>query len=348
MSSVSDLINMHNAQYGRPQGGQSAFGALADIVMKRQQAQQEEAMKQRQQESELQRLFKEAELKNQYNQEQARLQNELDTRLQIQKQKDELAQERLKHENALALKMAEAGVDPSSMKTNAGVTLRLSDSANEQSRRGTVIKKGTNIPMSMAPAAGTPIPSSNPYQQLAEANKARNQQEVADKAAPIKESAQNILNTIGKIEKGIRYFGAAGNIPAFPAEYNKQDWSANVDKLTGELVLKVLNDMKAASKTGASGFGSLSGQELELLKNAATSLKKGASEENAQMYLNEIKARMQKVLGEDQTSDEQNSINNTQYNGASQNGQQFQEGQTATNPATGQKIVFRNGQWVSY
>lgn len=115
----------------------------------------------------------------------------------------------------------------------------------------------------------------------------------------VKESAQSTLNTIDEIKKSIKYFGAASIIPALPGEYEKQNWQANVDKLQGRLVVNLMNDMKQASKTGATGFGQLSNRELGLLQGAATALRKGLAEEDALRYLKEIEDKAKKVLGKE-------------------------------------------------
>lgn len=111
--------------------------------------------------------------------------------------------------------------------------------------------------------------------------------------------SQDMLSSISEIEKGIKYFGAAGSIPPLPGEYNKVNWKANFDKIISKNVLQVLNDLKSQSKTGATGFGQLSNKELGVLMNASTVLKKDMSEEDAQKYLNKMKSVFNKVSGEE-------------------------------------------------
>lgn len=129
-------------------------------------------------------------------------------------------------------------------------------------------------------------------QKLVEEQKVKQSQLVRD-------SAQETLNTIAEIEKGINHFGISGRIPAgvTPWDYDKVDWQANLDKLTSNLIVDLMAQMKQASKTGATGFGQLSNKELELLKSASTALKKGMREEDAQKYLNQIKEKALKVYG---------------------------------------------------
>lgn len=120
----------------------------------------------------------------------------------------------------------------------------------------------------------------------------------------VKDAARAALNTINEIEKGIKYFGPMGNIPQgmMPLDTERANWDANVNRLKNKMVVDLMMQMKAASKTGATGFGQLSEKEGQRLENAATALQRGLKEEDAQKYLNEIRASAKKVLGEDQSA----------------------------------------------
>jgi len=120
-------------------------------------------------------------------------------------------------------------------------------------------------------------------------------------------SAQDTLSTIGEIEKGMGFFGPLGNIPSLyaPSTLNllddktygqRKNWEANVNKLKGKLVLEIMNNMKSASKTGATGFGQLNKEELTLLKDSANALSKTLVPEDAKRYINQIKVLAKKVL----------------------------------------------------
>lgn len=134
-----------------------------------------------------------------------------------------------------------------------------------------------------------------------EDEKTREQREKS--AQMVTDSAQDTLDTIQELKKGIRYFGAAGAIPPLPGEYSKVNWRANFDKLVSQKVLDVMKALKEASKTGATGFGQLSNKELEVLQNASTVLKRNMSEQDALRYLEDIEAVTHKILqGEDADS----------------------------------------------
>jgi hypothetical protein len=111
--------------------------------------------------------------------------------------------------------------------------------------------------------------------------------------------ASDMLSTIKEVKDGIKYFGAAGNIPTWvsPTDYKKVNWRANFDKLVSKQVLDVMSELKKQSKTGATGFGQLSEKELAVLTNASTVLKRNMSEEDATRYLNDLENVFKKVLG---------------------------------------------------
>ena len=114
----------------------------------------------------------------------------------------------------------------------------------------------------------------------------------------LRTSAQDTINTILEIKKGLKYFGAAGDIGPWPAEYAKKNWRSNFDKLKDKLVVDLMLRLKDASATGSTGFGQLSEKEGMRLENATTALKKGLSEPDASRYLKEIEDVAEKVLTE--------------------------------------------------
>lgn len=118
----------------------------------------------------------------------------------------------------------------------------------------------------------------------------------------VKESAQQTLNTIAEIKKGLSYFGALGDAPPWPAEYSKKNWLANYNRLKDKLVVDLMLKLKSASPTGSTGFGQLSEKEGMRLENAATALQRGMKEEDALRYLNEIEAGANKLLQEESAS----------------------------------------------
>lgn len=77
------------------------------------------------------------------------------------------------------------------------------------------------------------------------------------------------------LKPGVEYL--TGNPLTRAAQYwpgsDAANARASMDRLHGRLVVDLLGEMKAQSKTGATGFGALSATELRLLENAASKLK---------------------------------------------------------------------------
>lgn len=130
------------------------------------------------------------------------------------------------------------------------------------------------------------------------------------KTQMVMDSAQDTLNTISEVEKGINYFGLTGGLPSIPGTARK-NWEVNVNKLLSGKIINLMTSMKEASKTGATGFGQLSEKELKVLQEASTALKRGLSSKDAQKYLNEMKKAAQKIMGQEAQS---NSDIRSQYN----------------------------------
>jgi len=114
----------------------------------------------------------------------------------------------------------------------------------------------------------------------------------------IKTSAQDTIDTIGEVRKGLTMptgFGFFGDFPSIPGT-KRATWETYVNKLLSTKIVNLMNEMKNASKTGATGFGQLNEKELAVLTNAATALKKTLPAEDAARILDELEAIAGKVL----------------------------------------------------
>ena len=136
----------------------------------------------------------------------------------------------------------------------------------------------------------------------------RTQQKLQEKTDFIRSEAQDTLNTIAEIEKGMNYFGRMGQVlPAnwLTAGSPYYNWKTNLNKLLSKKMIDLMTQMKEASKTGATGFGQLSEKEGQILREASTAIKPGLSSKDAQRYLDLMKAPLQKILkGSSQLSKE--------------------------------------------
>jgi len=114
----------------------------------------------------------------------------------------------------------------------------------------------------------------------------------------IKTSAQDTIDTIGEVRKGLTMptgFGFFGDFPSIPGT-KRATWETYVNKLLSTKIVNLMNEMKNASKTGATGFGQLNEKELAVLTNAATALKKTLPAEDAEKILDELETIAGKVL----------------------------------------------------
>lgn len=92
-----------------------------------------------------------------------------------------------------------------------------------------------------------------------------------------------------------RIFGLVGALPNVPggAAASAQ---TRLEQLKASLAIGKIQEMKAQSRTGATGFGQLSEKELAVLENAAGRLQRAQSFAEAKTALAEIKGRMRVVI----------------------------------------------------
>ncbi len=140
---------------------------------------------------------------------------------------------------------------------------------------------------------GTDIPK-----QKFQAKQAEKQTQLQEKSNFIINQAQDSLDTIAEIKKGIGNFGAFGQLvpkevmPGTPY----YTWQTNVDKLLSGKMIDLMTQMKEASKTGATGFGQLSEKEGQILREASTAIKKGLNPDQAMKELNKLESALKKVI----------------------------------------------------
>jgi hypothetical protein len=79
-----------------------------------------------------------------------------------------------------------------------------------------------------------------------------------------------------------------GRIPGTSAA----DAKARLDRLQSRLTVDLLGEMKRQSRTGASGFGTLSEKELMVLQNAAARLNSSQSDESARQALLDVRKQL--------------------------------------------------------
>jgi len=187
----------------------------------------------------------------------------------------------------------------------------------------------------MVPKGYERIPETSKADQRADQEMSDAQRAKDNQSEMVMASAQDTLDTIAEVRKGINQFGALGPIPTInPLDYNRKEWEANINKLLSTKIVNLMNEMKQASKTGATGFGQLNKSELQLLQNASTALNRGLSPEQADKYLAQMEAMANKIIARQ----------NPGEGGGPASSGSFVEGKVYRD-AQGNRAVFRGGQW---
>lgn len=174
-------------------------------------------------------------------------------------------------------------------------------------------KPDTESPFVYDPISGTQKPNPsylNPLEKEKLASLEAKKQDAAEaqrnKEEMIRQDAEAQLSAIQQAKKGKKYFGMMGNLPtwaapstitSFGGEYGqRKEWENNINRLLSGKVIDLMNKMKSASRTGATGFGQLNKSELQLLKDASTVLSKDLPGDIAMKYLNDMERIYQKML----------------------------------------------------
>ena len=154
---------------------------------------------------------------------------------------------------------------------------------------------------------------------------AKAQQAVKERSA-LAENAQQTLATIdqlldpkGNLQPGVGWvvgFGGPlmGKAASLMGGSRASDKQAALDRLSSRMIVDLIMQMKAASQTGATGFGQLSEKEGAILSAAAAQLQQSQSEKQFARSLQEVKASVQRVLNAAQ-SDQGLTVDDTDLSG---------------------------------
>ena len=120
---------------------------------------------------------------------------------------------------------------------------------------------------------------------------------------------------------------AVGGTSVFPTVPGSDaaDFEVQLESFVGQLTMENMGKMK----------GVLSDSDIKMLRSASSGLSTKMDETTFKKRLNKIKDRLQQkleVIPKDSASQQDEAT-------------QYTEGQTATNPATGEKLIFRGGKW---
>lgn len=128
---------------------------------------------------------------------------------------------------------------------------------------------------------------------------------VKDMAQKTLDSLDELIDKDGKLKSNItgavgmsRLTGdiSRGQMPAWLPTTEGRAAKAKVKTFMSQTVLNLIGELKAQSRTGATGFGNMSNKDLAVLESAASSLDPMMSEEDFAAELGRIKKHIVKIL----------------------------------------------------
>lgn len=168
--------------------------------------------------------------------------------------------------------------------------------------------------------------------------------EVLKQPVQSNETMLKAIQQIKSIYRGVSpATGLSGSIMQWIPASDAADVRQLIKALKGNIAFKALSDMRRASPTGAA-VGSVTEKELDLLSSTMGAIDPAMSEFLFTENLNTI----EKILTDynNGVKQEIEALEKPQKFQSIQNNPKFQEGDTATNPQTGQKLKFNNGKWI--
>ncbi len=142
----------------------------------------------------------------------------------------------------------------------------------------------------------------NLTKQTAAEKKAEAESEKGKKQAVAAGGAEDIKAVVDELDKHPGFDNLFGRFDAITPNLRgvTMDAQARLDQLRSALSIEKIMEMKAQSRTGATGFGQLSERELDVLQNAAGRLQQAQTEAAARTALKDIKKTMDKVIERNQ------------------------------------------------
>jgi len=171
-------------------------------------------------------------------------------------------------------------------------------------------------------------------------------EEIAALEQPM-ESIDGMLATIRQIKeiyKGVSP-GVGGAASALRFVPGSDAWNVDLllKNIQGNIAFKTLADMRKASPTGGA-LGSVSEMELQMLANSLGAVQQGLEEKIFTENINRIEKNIKKTK-----SKIQNAVKNISERSQNftpiQDAPKYKEGETATNPQTGEIMIYKSGQW---
>ncbi len=125
---------------------------------------------------------------------------------------------------------------------------------------------------------------------------ARTVADIGSRAQEALDEIKNILDDKGNLtEKGKSAVGWSSFLKHVPGTQARSG-DASIRRVASQQVLNVIAELKAQSRTGATGFGNMSNKDLATLESAAHKLDTLQSEPDFAAEMNRIRAGMQKIV----------------------------------------------------
>lgn len=158
------------------------------------------------------------------------------------------------------------------------------------------------------------------------------------------ETMLKAIRQIKSIYKGISpATGLTGSIMQWIPASDAADVRQLIKVLKGNIAFKALSDMRRASPTGAA-VGSVTEKELDLLGNTMGAIDPAMSEFLFTENLNKIEEILTNY--NNGVKQEIEALEKPQNFKPIQGSSQIKEGTKAINRQTGERIIFKNGQWI--
>lgn len=145
-------------------------------------------------------------------------------------------------------------------------------------------------------------PTAKVASELAEADTAKRTQtaDIVNSADQTLSTVDQLLDPNGNLQPGVSTivgFGgpAIGAMSRVVGGTRASDKQAALDRLSSRMIVDLIAQMKAQSKTGATGFGQLSEKEGAILGAAAARLQQSQTEASFQDALRDVRAQVQKI-----------------------------------------------------
>lgn len=221
----------------------------------------------------------------------------------------------------------------------AGIGPKPEISAAEQIRLSMAQRAADRADTAAAEAAAARREAADQRQQAQEEKRQK-----AEMAA--QQAISSVTDSLGTIQRlrshpGYRQLGTVMGDAALSTPLVRTDAkgaNALLETIKSQMLINTLQSLKAASSTGASGFGSLTEREGDALRAAIANLTTAQSHEDLDAAIGQVENVLKRSQQQLSASSPRQAAPDRPWSNAIP--------QRARNPQTGEVLELRNGQWV--